>query len=196
MLAAATVAYLFGRFQARGVGAPPPPDGGPHAAAASSRGRRPPFGDYKLALCVRTDLGMSKDKMAAQAGHAAVGAYAGVVDAGDPAGWVAGWRRYGEAKIALAVGGEGQIRQLEAAGKRHGVPVYLVVDAGRTQIAAVRRACGGGASGSPWGCERVELWGRGVTVWVGRGVLQRSVGGVCVGALRSGARETGGAGRF
>lgn len=74
--------------------------------------------------------------MAAQAGHAAVGAYAALVDAGDAAGWGAAWRRRGEAKIALAVGSEGEIRTLEAAGKRAGVGVYVVVDAGRTQIAA------------------------------------------------------------
>jgi len=138
VLVAATAAYLFGRFQPRvGVLAPAAADGGAPAAASSAR-RRPPPGDYKLALCVRTDLGMRKGKIAAQAGHAAVGAYAALVDAGDADGWVAGWRRYGEAKIALSVASEREIRQLEAAGKREGVNVYVVVDAGRTQIAAVR----------------------------------------------------------
>ncbi|GAB0494085.1 hypothetical protein MMPV_005375 [Pyropia vietnamensis] len=79
---------------------------------------------------------MRKGKIAAQAGHAAVGAFAALINAGDPAGWAAAWRRRGEAKIALAVGSESEIRTLEAAGQRHGVNVYVVVDAGRTQIAA------------------------------------------------------------
>lgn len=147
VLVAAAAAYFFGRFQSRAVGPPPPAPGSADSAAGGRRGAPPPPppGDFKLALCVRTDLGMRKGKMAAQAGHAAVGAYAALVDAGDAAGWGAAWRRRGEAKIALAVGSEGEIRTLEAAGKRAGVGVYVVVDAGRTQIAAVRFWLGGGA---------------------------------------------------
>lgn len=164
VLAAAAAAYFFGRFQARGVAPPPPPATGSANAPASAGRRRdtpsPPPGDFKLALCVRTDLGMRKGKMAAQAGHAAVGAYAALVDAGDGAGWGAAWRRRGEAKIALAVGSEGEIRTLEAAGKRAGVGVYVVVDAGRTQIAAVRFLRGGVVGRASEGQED-RGWGRG-----------------------------------
>lgn len=131
---------------------------------------------------------MRKGKTAAQAGHAAVGAYAALVDAGDENGWAAAWRRYGEAKIALAVGSEGEIRTLEAAGKRHGVGVYVVVDAGRTQIAAVRFFLVGGMwanrGGEARGGQGTGMGGEGGRLLGGgdeRGEDRRAVGGVANG---------------
>lgn len=57
---------------------------------------------HKMALCVRTDVGMKKGKMAAQCGHAAVGGYkAGMSQ--DP-GAVAAWEADGSAKVAVKVG--------------------------------------------------------------------------------------------
>ena len=73
----------------------------------------------------------------AQCGHAAVG----VVDAmqrSSNAAWreaLLQWERKGAMKIALRVNGEEELSTLEAQAQSLGLPHYLVVDAGHTQIA-------------------------------------------------------------
>ena len=57
---------------------------------------------YKMVLCVRTDVGMKKGKMAAQAGHAAIAGYKACM-ASDPGG-VAAWEAGGSTKVAVKVG--------------------------------------------------------------------------------------------
>jgi PTH2 family peptidyl-tRNA hydrolase len=86
---------------------------------------------YKLVFLVRTDLGMGTGKIAAQVGHAAIGAYQqcsqGVRDK---------WEECGTAKIVLQVSSLEQMQTLEACAKAVGLQTYVVQDAGRTQIEA------------------------------------------------------------
>ena len=91
----------------------------------------------KVVLCVRVDLGMTKGKMCAQSGHAAVGVVDDVQRSAN-AKWkeaLLQWERKGAMKIALRVSGEEDLELLEAQAESLGLPHHLVVDAGHTQIA-------------------------------------------------------------
>lgn len=86
-------------------------------------------------LCVRTDLKMQKGKIAAQVGHATLGAYKHALKKNPFA--LRKWENGAQPKIALQVGSETEARRLERAAKSRGLTTYMVYDAGRTQIAAV-----------------------------------------------------------
>ena len=85
-----------------------------------------------MVLCVRTDLKMSSGKVAAQAGHATLGAYKAALKRNE--GDVKAWSRTGQAKVALKVASLEELRALAEAAERAGLVNYIVVDAGRTQI--------------------------------------------------------------
>jgi peptidyl-tRNA hydrolase len=91
----------------------------------------------KLALLVRTDLGMGRGKIAAQAAHAAVEAvlrsYCGAE--------FAGWLRDGQPKVVLRVGSEEELSEVCAAAEAAGLPVAVIRDAGRTQVQAGAVTC-------------------------------------------------------
>lgn len=90
--------------------------------------------DHKLVLCVRTDLKMQKGKIAAQVGHATLGAYKSAARAYPQALKV--WERNAQPKIALQIRNHAEARELDAAARKKGLVTYMVHDAGRTQIAA------------------------------------------------------------
>lgn len=92
---------------------------------------------YKMVLCVNTSLSMGKGKIAAQCGHAAVGCYKRAHKAIPHA--VRAWERTGCAKIAVKCPTEDEMEEIAAKATSRGIPVYLVEDAGRTQIAAGSR---------------------------------------------------------
>jgi len=91
----------------------------------------------QMVLCVNKTLKMSKGKIAAQCGHAAVGCYkrAGTqcpraLDA---------WEVTGCAKIALSCTTEEDMHDIARKAAERDIPTCLVEDAGRTQIAAGSR---------------------------------------------------------
>eukprot|EP00753_Platysulcus_tardus_P006534 PLAT14290.1.p2 GENE.PLAT14290.1~~PLAT14290.1.p2 ORF type:complete len:170 (+),score=38.10 PLAT14290.1:19-528(+) len=88
----------------------------------------------KMVFVVRKDLKMGQGKIAAQCGHATLGVY-DVAKRSHPR-WVRHWERYGCKKVATKVKSEEAIIELVAAARMVGVPHYVVVDAGHTQIAA------------------------------------------------------------
>jgi PTH2 family peptidyl-tRNA hydrolase len=100
--------------------------------------------EHKMVLCVRTDLKMQRGKVAAQCGHAVLGAYraarrlgrAGEADAEVCKEALRHWSRQGQAKIALAIPDEPTMMDLERKARARKLPTYIVADAGRTQIAA------------------------------------------------------------
>ena len=112
----------------------------PVVAKASGSSRNvhyPSSARMKMVLCVRGDLGMTKGKMCAQCGHAAVGVVDEIQRSSDGK-WkeaLLQWERKGAMKIALRVGSEEELSLLEAQAASLGLPHYLVVDAGHTQIA-------------------------------------------------------------
>eukprot|EP00045_Choanoeca_perplexa_P005403 m.45681 g.45681 ORF g.45681 m.45681 type:complete len:132 (+) comp13099_c0_seq9:135-530(+) len=91
-------------------------------------------GELKLILGVRTDLKMQKGKVAAQCAHAAVAAFKDVAER-NPAMLVA-WEESGQPKIVLKVPDEAEMSRLYALAKQAQLPVNVIRDAGRTQIAA------------------------------------------------------------
>uniref|UniRef100_K3WU49 peptidyl-tRNA hydrolase n=1 Tax=Globisporangium ultimum (strain ATCC 200006 / CBS 805.95 / DAOM BR144) TaxID=431595 RepID=K3WU49_GLOUD len=88
---------------------------------------------HKMVLCVRTDLKMGKGKIAAQCCHATLGAYKRAVKRAPKA--VRAWEMLGQAKVCLKVDSEEELLSLAAKASEHGLINYVVVDAGRTQIA-------------------------------------------------------------
>ncbi|HDQ06460.1 MAG TPA: peptidyl-tRNA hydrolase [Candidatus Bathyarchaeota archaeon] len=87
---------------------------------------------YKQVIVVRTDIKMSKGKVAAQAGHAAVSA-AEYARKNRPEWW-SPWIREGQCKIAVKVKSEQEILELERRARNAGLPAALIVDRGLTEL--------------------------------------------------------------
>ena len=91
----------------------------------------------KLAVVVRTDLDMQRGKIAAQVAHAAVAAtLAGLAGATFPR-----WIEDGQPKVVLKVPDAAVLDDVITRARDHGLPVELVHDAGRTQVAAGTLTC-------------------------------------------------------
>lgn len=100
---------------------------------------------YKQIIVMRTDLGMGRGKIAAQASHASVSAFEKVKrEYPDIAG---GWRDEGMEKIVLKTGGEKELLDYFDMGKRAGIPVVLIRDAGHTQVEPGSITC---FAAGPW----------------------------------------------
>ncbi len=84
--------------------------------------------DFKQAIIVREDIGMSRGKMVAQACHASLGVYRKT-----PETQRQRWEEQGAKKIVLEAGDTDLIEIHEQA-KSNGVPSYLVQDAGMTEL--------------------------------------------------------------
>jgi len=78
-------------------------------------------------------LKMGKGKIAAQCCHACLGVWKKLWRRRDPVLKV--WEECGQAKVTLQVKDEEAMLDLYQRAKKIGVPTYIVVDAGRTQIA-------------------------------------------------------------
>jgi PTH2 family peptidyl-tRNA hydrolase len=88
--------------------------------------------EYKQVIVFRSDLQMSKGKIAAQAGHAAVSsAQAAYVRHKK---WWDCWMYEGQKKVALKVLSEKELGELEEAADDLGLPHALIVDRGLTEI--------------------------------------------------------------
>jgi PTH2 family peptidyl-tRNA hydrolase len=90
--------------------------------------------EYKLVLVVRGDLKMQPGKVAAQCSHATLGAYKRVLKR-DPE-TIEKWTNGGQAKVVVKVKTEQELNEIEEKAKQAGITTYLVLDAGRTQVAA------------------------------------------------------------
>ncbi len=87
---------------------------------------------YKQVIVFRSDLKLSKGKIAAQAGHAAVSA-AEEAQKRHKAWWNA-WISEGQCKIAVKVKNEKQLLELEKQAKELALPSSLIVDRGLTEV--------------------------------------------------------------
>ena len=88
--------------------------------------------EYKQVLVFRKDLPLSKGKIAAQAGHAAVSA---AQDANiHYKKWWEAWLYEGQRKIAVKVKDEQELLYFEAKAKDLGLPNALIFDRGLTQV--------------------------------------------------------------
>ena len=95
--------------------------------------------EYKQVIVLRTDLKMSKGKIAAQAGHAAVSA-AEYARKNRPEWWNP-WIREGQCKIAVKVSSEQMLLELERKARNEGLPVALIVDRGLTELPPETTTC-------------------------------------------------------
>ncbi|MEJ2271333.1 MAG: peptidyl-tRNA hydrolase Pth2 [Candidatus Bathyarchaeota archaeon] len=87
---------------------------------------------FKQVIVVRVDIKMSKGKIAAQAGHAAVSA-AEYARKNRPEWW-SPWINEGQCKIAVKVSSENEILELEKKARNVNLPVALIVDRGLTEL--------------------------------------------------------------
>ncbi|KAH9883914.1 peptidyl-tRNA hydrolase PTH2 [Xylariomycetidae sp. FL2044] len=99
--------------------------------------------ECKLVLVVRTDLGMTKGKIAAQCSHATLACYKALSRAASrsnnnnntPASRILQrWERLGQAKIAVQVKSQEEMLALRSKARGLGITAEVVQDAGRTQI--------------------------------------------------------------
>jgi PTH2 family peptidyl-tRNA hydrolase len=103
----------------------------------------------KLVLVVRTDLDMGRGKIAAQVAHAAVTAALTSSGSDDFVAWL----REGQPKVVLKVPSERGLGDIVEQARDAGLPVELVRDAGRTQIAAGTLTC---CAVGPADAERID----------------------------------------
>ena len=86
----------------------------------------------KQAIVVRSDLGMGKGKLAAQAAHASLSA-AEMTFNSRPS-WYEDWKSEGQKKVVLKVGSESELDELYSMARHAKLPAALVVDRGLTQV--------------------------------------------------------------
>lgn len=87
---------------------------------------------YKQVIAMRTDLKMSRGKIAVQVGHAAVSA-AEEARKKYPDWWAA-WMKEGQCKIAVRVDSEQVLLELEERATKSKLPTALIIDRGLTEI--------------------------------------------------------------
>ncbi|KHJ32226.1 putative mitochondrially-localized peptidyl-trna hydrolase [Erysiphe necator] len=92
--------------------------------------------ECKMVLVVRTDLGMTKGKIAAQCSHAAIACYKNMLFSNPTSPSLRKWERQGQAKIALQVKSQDELLTLHAIALSLDVVAEIITDAGRTQIAS------------------------------------------------------------
>jgi PTH2 family peptidyl-tRNA hydrolase len=106
---------------------------------------------YKQVIVMRSDLGMSIGKIAAQAGHAAVSA-AEEARKGYSSWWKA-WLEEGQCKIAVKVESEQELLELERQAKELGLPRVLIYDRGLTELPPNTLTC---LAIGPAPCDKVD----------------------------------------
>lgn len=87
---------------------------------------------YKQVIVFRSDLKLSKGKLAAHAGHAAVSASEKARKRHKV--WWNAWMNEGQRKIAVKVKSEKELLELEKQAKKLALPNALIIDRGLTEI--------------------------------------------------------------
>ena len=87
---------------------------------------------YKQAIVFRSDLKLSKGKMAAQAGHAAISAAEEARKQYKE--WWKAWIEEGQCKIAVKVKSEKELLELEKQANELALPCALIIDRGLTEV--------------------------------------------------------------
>ena len=99
---------------------------------ASSPSEESSLTGLKMVCVVRTDLGMTPGKVAAQAVHAALGAVRSVRSPS----LLRAWESEGEKIVCLRCKSLQELEHIHSTAADAGLPVYLVHDAGRTEVGA------------------------------------------------------------
>jgi PTH2 family peptidyl-tRNA hydrolase len=88
--------------------------------------------EFKQVLVIRTDLKMSRGKIAVQTAHAAVSA-AEEARKHKPTAWRK-WLWEGQKKVAVKVSGEPALLALREKAEKAGLPFHLIRDQGLTEL--------------------------------------------------------------
>lgn len=94
---------------------------------------------YKQVIAFRSDLKMSKGKIAAQAGHAAVSAAEEARKRNKD--WLNEWVKEGQCKVVVKVKNEKELLTLEKQAKELALPCALIIDRGLTEIPPGTTTC-------------------------------------------------------
>ncbi|PKS09676.1 hypothetical protein jhhlp_004296 [Lomentospora prolificans] len=98
--------------------------------------------ECKLVLVVRTDLGMTKGKIAAQCSHATLACYKELARTADrnpnsiEGKLLRRWESRGQKKIAVQIRSQDEMMELMGVARSLGITAQVIADAGRTQIEA------------------------------------------------------------
>jgi PTH2 family peptidyl-tRNA hydrolase len=87
---------------------------------------------FKQVIVFRSDLKLSKGKMAAQAGHAAVSAAEEARQSHKS--WWKAWMSEGQCKVVVKVKSEKELLELEKQAGESALPRALIIDRGLTEI--------------------------------------------------------------
>ena len=92
--------------------------------------------EYKQSIVVRTDLQMTKGKLAAQVAHAAVTTVVEILESKDDEWqkWLKCWLEQGQKKVVLKVGSLDELLELAEEARKLHLPVTIIRDAGRTEL--------------------------------------------------------------
>jgi PTH2 family peptidyl-tRNA hydrolase len=85
---------------------------------------------YKQVIVIRSDIKMSKGKIAAQAAHASLSSAKKCSKK-----ILKAWENEGQKKVVLSAGME-ELSQLKDRCKKLGIPFALIIDAGMTELSA------------------------------------------------------------
>ena len=95
--------------------------------------------EFKQVIVARTDLGMGKGKLAAQAAHASL---AGVEECmKTKRDWYEEWKDQGQAKVVVRAGSDAELVELLKAAKAAGIPSVIIHDRGLTQLEPGTATC-------------------------------------------------------
>ncbi|UCD04056.1 MAG: peptidyl-tRNA hydrolase [Candidatus Woesearchaeota archaeon] len=94
--------------------------------------------EYKQAILIRTDLGMSKGKMCAQAAHASIEATLRVIklDKLLKTDIFKNWKDQGMKKVVLKINSKEDLFKYKDLAERNSIKVSAIKDAGMTEIPA------------------------------------------------------------
>ncbi|MCD6409939.1 MAG: peptidyl-tRNA hydrolase [Candidatus Verstraetearchaeota archaeon] len=87
---------------------------------------------YKQVIVVRTDIKMSKGKLAVQVAHAAVSSFEEVKKLTPE--WAKEWLREGQKKVVVKVKDLEELLQVKQEADRRKLPNFLVADCGLTEL--------------------------------------------------------------
>lgn len=97
--------------------------------------------EHKLVIAVRSDLELSRGKMAVQVAHAAV--MAALQAKAKHRKWFSEWYAEGQKKVVVKAEGLEELRALESKARSFGLPTATVDDAGLTELPPGTTTCVG-----------------------------------------------------